>query len=836
MPARFFSKWWIPLLFAVLSIVSAPAQVVRQIDNEKIKLVSLLQQLEEKYQISFSYNHTLLDNFMLTGDVECQDLPSCLNIIQQIAPLKFEPTGDNDFLILPMRKDAEFVVIEEESGNLILPLIIKINDEEGVYLLPTGDKYIISDLFPTDTIQISSRFHQTITISAKELLAMKEKLVLEPETVYLSEVVVEGYLTSGVDTQLSDHSLQIDMKKLGLLAGETDSDILTVLKNIPGIRTPDGKPGSLNFRGSTFDQTLIHFDGIPIYHTGHFFGTISPYNPIAVDKVEIFRGTAPAKWGGRVGGIIDIQTEDPLADSATYALMTNTVYFGGKLKVPLIDNKLGISLAARKDLAGGNLSPKLEAFSDLNFQGSQIDPERVDEANILERFNVDFSDINGKIAYKFNSNHQATVSFVNITNRFDYRFNATNSRTRSTQRVNLDNWGVTGKWTGKISESFQATLGVTRSSFEIANRREDFQMMAPTNRLTSQNNVNDNRLISEVDVTVSPEMELNAGYTLTNHRLEFFEAGNQNTPPRDRDESVQLHSFHASVKNNWNQRLVTTIGIHSDYYERTQEVFFDPRVLLSYMVKDNLFLKASGGRSHQFIKQQFNDDFDDFRINNQFWFLVDKRNPALEGYQGMLGALYEPAGWLVDLEMYRRTTDYIDGQSGPEFERGLITSTGADLFIKKKWNKLETWVSYSLSKVRSEFQDITTTTFYDQPHLLNLTGLLNLDRWSFALTWSYSSGLPVVIPDSENSGLTMEQLDRLIPYTDRFPAQHQLDLSATYKFWNKSRSINVVAGISFLNLYDQENIINVFQEKALIDNPFRQAVGFAPNAHIKFSF
>ena len=50
------------------------------------------------------------------------------------------------------------------------------------------------------------------------------------------------------------------MRDLGLLAGDTDGDILNVLKSLPGIRTPDGKPGSLNFRGSTFDHTLIYFE------------------------------------------------------------------------------------------------------------------------------------------------------------------------------------------------------------------------------------------------------------------------------------------------------------------------------------------------------------------------------------------------------------------------------------------------------------------------------------------------------------------------------------------------------------------------------------------------
>ena len=77
------------------------------------------------------------------------------------------------------------------------------------------------------------------------------------------------------------------MQTLGLLAGETDGDIFNVLNNIPGIHSPSGKSGNLNFRGSTYDQNLIQIDDIPIYHSGHFLGAISPYNSSVISKAII---------------------------------------------------------------------------------------------------------------------------------------------------------------------------------------------------------------------------------------------------------------------------------------------------------------------------------------------------------------------------------------------------------------------------------------------------------------------------------------------------------------------------------------------------------------------
>lgn len=132
-------------------------------------------------------------------------------------------------------------------------------------------------------------------MKAMDLNELKSPLRLQHALIHLNEVQITDYLTRGVNAKISDNTFQINMESLGLLAGETDGDVFNVVKNIPGVHTPSGKPGSLNVRGNTFDQSLIEIDDIPIYHNGHFFGAIAPYNPTTVSEIEIQRNTLSAK-------------------------------------------------------------------------------------------------------------------------------------------------------------------------------------------------------------------------------------------------------------------------------------------------------------------------------------------------------------------------------------------------------------------------------------------------------------------------------------------------------------------------------------------------------------
>lgn len=820
-------------LFFLWIVFSATDVIFSQEEQAAIKLVTQLEQLQEKFEVDFSYNYTLLEQINIPAFQECSTLASCLNSIGELAPVTFKENGTNNFMVIPVRKDLEFSIIDSTSKESITTISVQINNGLENYYYPKKSIFTIKDVFALDSIRINSAFYKSIHLQASDLRKLGGTITLEQETINLNEVVITDYLTRGINAKVSDNSIFVDMKSLGLLAGETDGDIFNVIKNIPGVHNPSGKPGSINFRGNTFDQSLIQIDDIPIYHTGHFFGALSPYNPEFVDEIEIQRNTLHAKWGGRVGGLINMTTSNIVPDSATYGLQTNTIFGGAAISIPLIKDKLAVHLAGRTNYPGIS-SPKLTAYSNLNLQGSRLE-SIADEVN-TKNLEIGFYDINAKLVYDINTKNKVSFSFIDIQNKLAATLEDTGQDEKVFRDLDLGNWGMNFKWESQLSEKLRAQARFSRSSLVIGNVSEGFSNTQRSSFEKYTNTIDDTRFIGEFNFKLDENTNLETGYTLTQYGLGFSQRNDQNSINNRRDQNATMHSSYFSVNKNWDNKVTATIGLHGDYYNPKQTLYADPRVLLNIKINHALYLKTSAGRSHQFIQKKLRDDFDDFNDQSQFWFLPDRTTDVLRGYQTMIGALYEKSGWLLDLELYQRNTSNVTQQNSTEtLEKGKLKGFGTDFFVKKRWNKFETMFSYSLNKVSTEFDNATTPVYFDQRHIFNVTGLWHLNAWNFAATWGYFSGMPVVVPEFISSNGAAPE-DAQILNSDRFPNQHQLDVSATYTFTNRSKNWNGILGLSLVNLYNQDNIINLFQNAPSNNSPFRKAITFSPNVQLSLQF
>jgi hypothetical protein len=84
-------------------------------------------------------------------------------------------------------------------------------------------------------------------------------------------------------------------------------DALRALKSLPGLASNvSGRP---YIRGSLADDVLVRYDGITLldpFHLKNFQSLISAIDPAAVDRIEVFSGGFPVRYGTRSGGVIDI--------------------------------------------------------------------------------------------------------------------------------------------------------------------------------------------------------------------------------------------------------------------------------------------------------------------------------------------------------------------------------------------------------------------------------------------------------------------------------------------------------------------------------------------------
>ena len=802
--------------------------------------------LEQKHQVVFSYNPRLLEpiRFVLGN---AQSLADALETMSASLPIRFERVGNNGILVIPIRSTITFQVQDVDDQRSIDLVYVTLNDQQPKYLLPKNGSYALEGAFLTDSLVINTSFYHPFKTTIASLQSSGSMVNMKGETTDLGDVTILSHITAGVNSVLGDHRIEVNMSDLNLIAGETDGDVFQVLQAIPGIRSPNGKPGSLNLRGGPFDQNLLLFDNIPIYHTGHFFGTFSPYNPGIVDKISIYRGGLPASWGGRVGGVIDIKTQQHVPDSLSIGLMTNTVTSGLELRVPIVKNKLGLVFSARANVFN-NMPPKLEAYYDLNFQGSRISDLALEGPVELRNLNIGFSDMNGKLIFKPSDKHNLSLSFLTIANDFSYNLFSPNQNRSETETSKLDNWGLTFAWDAELSDAVDLRARYTSSQFRLSEQRtEPRNNSNGVNRESVKNGIDDQRFDLSMEVELGEKTDLNFGYEYSNHDITFDDTVEGDDPRVNdrRSGNGDINSVYFSLKHQFGDNLIVDAGLRTNNFSVGDQSFLAPKLFLSYLVSHSFFLKGSATGAYQYVRQNFANDFDDFRIENQFWTLADENIPVLRGKQYMFGGLLDYGSWLFDVELYQKEVNNVIRPGGNQTPNltGDLDVKGIDVLVKKRWEGFESWISYSLSQAQETFRVpqqgpdplVTRDAFYDQRHVMNLKLIAPVNRWNLAMSWSLMSGVPVYEADPDEI-LNNDAPRYDLGYTGNFPVQHQLDLSASYRFSKLSASWRGVVGFSILNVYDRQNIINGFQERVNINNTIRYGLGFSPNLQIKVTF
>ena len=131
------------------------------------------------------------------------------------------------------------------------------------------------------TFRLKSIELETVTISAKKQDRIENKVQMSQVTVPIEQI-----------------------KKLPALLGEVD--VLKALQLLPGVKSGGEGQNGLYVRGGSPDQNLIMLDGVPLYNVSHIGGFVSVFNGDAIRNVTLTKGGFPARFGGRLSSVIEI--------------------------------------------------------------------------------------------------------------------------------------------------------------------------------------------------------------------------------------------------------------------------------------------------------------------------------------------------------------------------------------------------------------------------------------------------------------------------------------------------------------------------------------------------
>jgi len=127
--------------------------------------------------------------------------------------------------------------------------------------------------------------------------AAESETPLEEISVYASRYAIDGGLAEPREVSPTD---------IERVPGSHD-DALRALHSLPGIATnASARP---YIRGSLSEDVLVRYDGIGLldpFHLKNFQSLISAIDPAGIERIEVFSGGFPVRYGTRSGGVIDI--------------------------------------------------------------------------------------------------------------------------------------------------------------------------------------------------------------------------------------------------------------------------------------------------------------------------------------------------------------------------------------------------------------------------------------------------------------------------------------------------------------------------------------------------
>lgn len=134
-------------------------------------------------------------------------------------------------------------------------------------------------------------------------------------------------------------------KDIRMAAGAHDDPLLAI-SDAAGVKAA-GYSGAPAIRGGGPEDNKYFLDGIEIGNPYHFFGLVSVFNANTIDKVDLYEGALPARYGDALSAVIDVTTRRPREDGLHGDFDANLLYGQGFLEGPLWPGA-GFTVAGRR--------------------------------------------------------------------------------------------------------------------------------------------------------------------------------------------------------------------------------------------------------------------------------------------------------------------------------------------------------------------------------------------------------------------------------------------------------------------------------------------------------
>ena len=557
-------------------------------------------------------------------------------------------------------------------------------------------------------------------------------------------------------TRMSTINIPIEqIKKVPALLGEVD--VLKVLQLLPGVKSGGEGSSGLYVRGGGPDQNLILLDGAPIYNASHLFGFFSTFNADAIKNVELTKGGFPARYGGRLSSVIDINMKD--GNMRKYNVEGSVGLIASKILIegPIWNEKTSFLFTARRTYLDLLLGPIISAATIGEGSGGYY-----------------FYDLNLKVNHKFSDKDKLFLSLYKGLDNF--YFSTGSAFTGETSYGGYLKWGNaigSARWNHVFNNQLFCTTGLTYTQYLFGLGQELKDLKNDTKESANYfSGINDWAGKINFDYMPNPNHNVKFG---TNYIYHTFKTGAEQYKTSGFDRNIDSISGNPDIfatelnlyaEDDWriNPKLKINVGIHAAGF-LVQNSFYkslQPRFTGRYLLPNNWSVKASYASMMQFIHLLSNSNVG---LPTDLWVPATKLIKPQQSYQGAFGFAksFKNNAFEFSAEGYykemKNIIDYLDGANfiggSNDWEKkvaqGIGWSYGAEFLIQKKKGKLNGWIGYTLSWTNRQFTQINEGKIYpykyDRRHDISIVAIYKLsNKLDVSSTWVYGTGNAISLP------------------------------------------------------------------------------------------
>ena len=788
--------------------------------------------LEEKFGVHFVYDASLpLEK--QGGRADAATLEQALRQLFWGSDIGFELKGDHVILRKISRLTISGLITDAATGETLIGAGATsgkhgtVSNSFGFYSLTIPREKDRADV----TFSYVGYLPKTLTIPAGRDTTVHVRLVPGAS---LEEAVVTAPRESGIaSTRMGAIEVPVAaVKSVPALFGE--ADVLKTIQLLPGVQGGTEGFSGLYVRGGGPDENLLLLDGIPLYHAEHMLGIFSVFQPEAVKKVTLYKGSFPARYGGRISGIVDVRTNDGNLYETHGSVGVSMI--GEKLHIegPVWKGKTSYSLSAR-GMHTLLLTPVIKL---TGFDGNYF-----------------FYDLDAKFAHRFSGRDRLYFNVYHGLDKFHYRESnkvfdgRTGQPFTDTQKLGI-RWGNTVaalRWNHVVGPRLFMNTTVAFNRYHM---RMDSDMR--TREIKADGDTEDSQVqfdyrsgmrdwVAKADFDYTPssshKFKFGAEYTfhtfvpetLTGYgRQRVNESPQADTTLYMRSNSLQRGheaSLYAEDEIRLGSHLSLNPGLRATLFNTQGKTYWsiEPRLNAKVNFTEDWWAKASYSRMSQYVHLLSSSQI---TLPVDLWVPITRNIRPETADQFSLGLYFGGLpGWNFSVEGYykaiRNVLEYKEGavflfdSSGWEskVEAGSGRAMGVELFIEKTTGKTTGWLGYTLAKSDRLFPSINHGQRfpyrYDRRHSVNLVVNHRFnEKFDISLVWNFASGGVTTLPERRIVASSPAGEPRYVDLVSsrnnfRLPASHTLNLG--FNFHRRHTRGESIWNLSVYNVYNYMN-------------------------------